>query len=435
MHILLTLAYGLLFLAIIQRWRFFADSGLPVRFIQGVFLLKIAFGLGLWWIYTYHYSYRDTSDAFRYFDNAMVIFSSLGENPMHYIRLMTGVGLDHPDLACYFEAMNGWSKSYNYGILNDNPTIIRINALIALFSQGAYHVHTVFMCFFSLTGLTALYRAFSLECTERRWAFAIAVFLIPSMLFWASGVLKEAPLTLFMGLFVLAVLRLKKDWKDMRWWFLLVAAFAGMLFLKMYVLVALMPSVLIAKAAALTGTRRLGLKAAVMIGFSALLALNAGYFFRGGDLLYVLDRKQTDFYNVAEMQQAGSVIEIPEVSDVPTFVLNAPVSLYNTYFRPDLTEVDGAFYFALACENTVILALLVLAIVFWKWDRKGAFLRWFCLCFVVVYGLIVGSTVPILGAIVRYKIPALPFLLVALLSGGLGLKIETWMNQRLYGRK
>lgn len=435
MHLLLTLAYGLLFLAIIQRWRFFSRSGLPVRFLQGVFLLKIAFGVGLWLIYTYHYTYRDTSDAFRYFDNAMVIFSALGEHPMLYLRMMTGIGMDHPDLIPYFERINGWTKAYNYGILNDNPTIIRINAFIALFSQGYYHVHTLFMCFFSLVGLTALYRAFQSELKGRKYVLAAGVFLVPSVLFWGSGVLKEAPLLLFLGLFTWATFRLTRDRKDFRFWCVLVLAFLGLVFLKMYVLIALLPAVLIAKVVAVTGEHRLWLKSLIVLTASALLGLNAGFFFRGGDLLYVLNRKRTDFYNVAEMQGAGSVVEIAEVTDVASFVLNAPQALYNTYFRPDLLEVQGVFYGALSLENTVMVLLMLWALVGWKWDRQSRFLRWFCLSFVVVYGLIVGATVPILGAIVRYKVPALPFLMAAVVSGGMGLRLEALIGRMLQGRK
>jgi hypothetical protein len=39
----------------------------------------------------------------------------------------------------------------------------------------------------------------------------------------------------------------------------------------------------------------------------------------------------------------------------------------------------------------------------------------FCFTFTIVLFLIIGLTTPIIGAIVRYKIPALPFLVFGLL--------------------
>jgi len=40
---------------------------------------------------------------------------------------------------------------------------------------------------------------------------------------------------------------------------------------------------------------------------------------------------------------------------------------------------------------------------------------WFCLSFVIVLYAIMGLSTPILGNLVRYRIPALPFFFIALL--------------------
>ena len=46
-------------------------------------------------------------------------------------------------------------------------------------------------------------------------------------------------------------------------------------------------------------------------------------------------------------------------------------------------------------------------------------IRWeyvlFCISFTFIQFLIIGETTPILGAIARYKVPALPFLLISFL--------------------
>jgi hypothetical protein len=67
-------------------------------------------------------------------------------------------------------------------------------------------------------------------------------------------------------------------------------------------------------------------------------------------------------------------------------------------------------------ENLVILAFIILCIIFIK-PLSG--IQWeyvfFCSSFVILQFLIIGCTTPILGAIVRYKVPALPFLLITFL--------------------
>jgi len=47
-------------------------------------------------------------------------------------------------------------------------------------------------------------------------------------------------------------------------------------------------------------------------------------------------------------------------------------------------------------------------------ERKNIF--WFCVFFVLILFTIIGLTTPVSGALVRYKIPALPFLGIAMLT-------------------
>ncbi len=382
--------------------------------MSGAFLLKIAFGVALWAIYTYHYTYRNTSDAFRYFDDAMVIRSLLWENPSHFFSFMFGYGLDNQEFQVYFDQMRGWTSSYSYGITNDNPTIIRINVLISLFSFGYYHVHTVFMSFMAFTGLTALYRAF-VGCFKAKEKFLfIACFLLPSVLFWSSGVLKEAPLMMGMGLFILSISKFGEPnlpWN--KWLFLFSSVF--LFFIKEYVLLSLIPGMLFFFIARVIPEVKAVWIFLVVHLVCFVLALNAHHIYPAGDFLYILSKKQTDFYNVAEMQNSGSTIDLPPIDGVGDFILNYPRAFYLTWFRPDVMEVKSAFYALVAAENMVYILLLFLAAFFFKRiDKEKMKFFLFGLSFVLILSAIIGSTVPILGAVIRYRIPALPVFVIIL---------------------
>jgi hypothetical protein len=67
-------------------------------------------------------------------------------------------------------------------------------------------------------------------------------------------------------------------------------------------------------------------------------------------------------------------------------------------------------------ENLFIICILVLSVFFRKkvGTREWKFVV-FCLTFSIILFLIIGLTTPIIGAIVRYKIPAIPFLMIAAL--------------------
>lgn len=428
-HILLTLFYCAAFWLIIGRLRWFRGTGIPVRAFQVTFVIKVLFGLLVWAIYTYHYTYRNTSDAFRYFDSAMVMLEAFRDDPRLYFRMLFGWELDAPELAPYFNRINGWSKAYNYGIVNDNPTVIRINAVVALFSGGHYHVHTAFMNFMALFGLNGIYRVFIDRFPGLKRVLFLAVFGIPSVLFWGSGVLKEAPLLGFLGLMTWGLFECAAQ--RFRAWSVLalVVGLTGMVFLKMYVLIALLPAIdVVLLAARKDGSVRLWLVAVIHL-VSGWIALNARNFYPPGDLPYILRKKRMDFYNVAEMQEAGSVISIPEVHDGLSMLTQAPVAWYTAYLRPGITDLHSLFHLPFVLENALLAILVVWTLLRGGWTKPGATLRSFSISFVLVYGLLVGFTVPILGAIVRYQLPALPFLFAALLTGSLGEQIE----QRLKG--
>lgn len=380
-----------------------------------IFLLKILVGFGLFMVYTYHYQYRTESDSFRYFDDAMVVYGALFENPVHYFRFIFGINLDAPEMAIYFEQMGSWKSSYNYGITNDNPTVIRLNAIIALFSFGKYHVHTVFFCFFSTLGGIGLFKAFR-KFISTPWLLFAAVFCLPSVIFWSSGVMKEAPLMLALGMLIYGFFRLVFIAFSSRILGLTLVALLFLVFLKEYVLIAMLAGLIFLVICKLRSWKNVIPIFVFSHVVMALVAFNAAVIYPPGDFLYILQKKQTDFYNVAEEKGAGSLIEIPEVGDAKDFIVQAPASLYRAYLRPDFREIDSVFHAACSAENVLLFAAFILMLFsFRRLREKDLAVVLFCLSFAIVLGLIIGNTVPVLGAVVRYKMPALPFLFLAFL--------------------
>jgi hypothetical protein len=70
-----------------------------------------------------------------------------------------------------------------------------------------------------------------------------------------------------------------------------------------------------------------------------------------------------------------------------------------------------------ALENLLIVIILILTIIFYKKpDIKNFTWFWFCLSFVFILFILCGLTTPVLGALVRYRTPALPFLFILFLT-------------------
>ncbi|MBL7941633.1 MAG: hypothetical protein JNM00_02650 [Flavobacteriales bacterium] len=400
----------------IRKFNFYKLPGLGPWHPTLAFALKLAAAAMLWVVYTRYYGHRDSNDAFRYFDDAMVIRGLWNENREYFFRYMFGFGLEDPALAVINDKLHCWTASYSYGLTHDGQTMIRLNVLIGFLSGGHYAVHTLIMCLFSFTGLVALYRTFHRWLTVHPLVLFTACFVLPSVLFWSSGVLKEAPLLFVFGLFVWHFTMLIHRFEMWRLLLTLVL-FAASFYLKEYVIIAFIPGLFFYVLMRWVPVRYPLLMWMVVLLACFLVASNAGYFFSGGDFLYVLAKKQGAFISVAEMVDAGSLVWVPPVTDAWHYVLNYPHALALAYLRPMPWEAHSAIMWAAALENLLYVAILVLVIVrFRKPDKSQVPFLLTILSFVIVLGGIIGAVVPILGAVVRYRIVALPFLVVVCAS-------------------
>lgn len=415
--VLLAAAYTALLLLWMRRTRFFGQvPGLHFRWVAAFFLLRIGAGVALWAIYTYVYPDRATADVFKYFDDSAHMYKSLAENPWDYLRMITGIGNDAPHFRdLYYKDMNNWVRHYESDLYNDAHTIIRFNAIVRLFSFGEFHVHSMVTAFLSLTGLVGLYRAFVRSVPGKEGLLAVAIFLLPSVLFWASGVLKESLLFFGIGLLMYQVDRALHG--NIRWRDPLLLAFnvVMLFFLKFYVLLSLLPALILLVWARKRTRPALWMKMTLLYGVFILLGLNLHYLLPGWDILNILMMKQRDFIGLAIHVNSGS-FAMPELlfPDPWSFIKQAPSALSVALLGPVLHPSGGVFGILSAVENMFFVLFLMVCIVQRRpWSSVDKPLLAMIVLYVVLLALVIGWTTPVMGAVVRYRTPLLPFLLVA----------------------
>lgn len=388
-----------------------------------LFLLKLVFGFALWAVYTFYYTDRATADIYKYFDDSKVIYNTLKTNPIDYFKLLFGIGNKTPAFDHYYSEMNYWARKVDSSIYNDSHTIIRFNALVRLFSFGYYNVHTVVICFLSLIGLTAIYKTFVTNLQDKKRELLFAVFLLPSVLFWGSGVLKEGLIFFALGLLIYYSNKLF----SIKAIVICLATALLLAFSKFYVWLAIFPSITLLVWTNKSSSKNIFVKFLVIILFIGTLGLNIDYFTNIQNPLVTLSQKQYEFNLLASGQLtdanhnpipvANSIIEINKLE--PTFysfLKNSPQALINTFLRPYVWELKSPLMLLSGLETLLIIFILFFSLFFVKSLKE---IKWeyllFCLSFVFIQFLIIGETTPILGAIARYKTIALPFLATALL--------------------
>lgn len=415
--ILLALAFIALFSFLICKMKVFRRLGLSPKWLLALFAIKLVSAFALVGVYSVVYENQMTSDVFRYHYAGNVIYSALQDNPADYFKMVTGICADEPQLEHYYDKADYWYKSWNYGLLNDNRTVIRYNAILDLFSQGNIWLNLIISAFVAFCGSYLLALAMLGFSGGRRWAAVVSAFLVPSVLLWSSGMMKECLVMFSIGVLMFSWTSLCRKFGVVK--LLLVLASGWLLFLsKFYVLLAMLPGLIVFAMPSRFGAGKL--LVSTMLVFATVITL---FFFSGNifgyDLVETIANKQHDFINMVnyEADYSGSNIEIKELE--PTFMsfVSCLVPAYiNVLFRPFVTEADSLMKIACCLENVVFLLLfLYMCIRFKPIDNYQFRMVLFTLCFMIVlYGLI-GMTTPNLGALVRYKIPVMPFLLFSML--------------------
>jgi len=133
---------------------------------------------------------------------------------------------------------------------------------------------------------------------------------------------------------------------------------------------------------------------------------------RPKDTLTAVSDSDTSSYWVFYSQPpSGSRIGIGKLdTTVQSLLAHSPAAFWNTLARPYPWEAGSLLLALPAIENVFILALLLASVIFSSRGKCDKRLFYPGLCFVVLLFILIGLTTPVMGAIVRYKVPALPFL-------------------------
>ena len=425
MEIFLTLAYLLLFLHIINKWKFFTNKWITKRKLKLFFILKFIVGLLLFWIYSNHYSNfkynRHDADIFKYFDDSEHIYNSLPEKPLDFTKIILGIDFDKDYFSNeYYINMNNWDNHYNSHLFNDARAIIRVNSMMRIFSFGYYYIHILFFCFLGFIGLFALFKTFTIFFPKKEnWLF-YALFLTPTVLFWSSGVLKE-PLMLYSLGFTLYYIKMKLNPKHVFFNLInFILCISILFFLKFYAFLILLTLLIPFKLNLHKSFKNKLIPYLFSFALFSTIAIIMGFVNPKLNLLSLIDQKQDSFISETKYKNSGSYFEITNIEpNIESIIKVIPEAIINSFTRPLIWNVNSIIQLPAALENILFLTLIFLASidVYRKRMQLKVDLNFiiFCLTFVLLNFIIIGIITPVSGALIRYKMIALPFLIMLIL--------------------
>ena len=419
MEYLLSFLYLFLILIFIKKSKFFKNTNLKSTTLYILFFVKLIAAYCLFLVYTRYYTDRSTADIFKYFDDSTWLFKNVfSKSPVNYFKIILGIHTDQPYIHYELKQTQYWFKPHETNVFNDNRTVIRFNLIIYLISLGYYHIHTLILCFLSFIGLTGIYKTFHKLFPQKTLILILCIYFLPSVLFWGSGILKESILLFSVGIFVykLSEIVIHKN-KSISNYVIITVAFLLLTITKPYVILTLTPSII-----ALI-TYHYFKKISVLFHyifvhlFCIVIALIINHYNSNLDVLGNIVYKQHDFLNVARDTHANSTIYVEKLSNnIYSFIHFSPLAFVNGFFRPTILELNSISYLPAVLESTMLIFGFCLILFNKKipFDINQRLIIYFSLFFSMFLALLIGLATPVLGAIVRYRVPYLPFLYSAI---------------------
>lgn len=400
-HYLLFTAYLILFAWLVTKVKFFTHSGFTNSQLVILFLLKVMAGIFYGWIGVYYGQMAQMIDTWAYHVESLQEYKILTTHPIDFFSSL--FHNDYPGgYTNFLVSHNSWWNDVKANFL------IKIMAIFDLFSLGNYYVNVIFYSFLSLFGPMAIYKVMKDVFPVKRIPVLIATFLVPSFLYWTSGLHKEG--LIFVGL-SLMIYHLYFGFKKKRFTtqsiLLILLGFSMVIILRNFLVLPLLPPFF-----AWILCYKINVKPIII--FTAVFVVVLTVFFTVKYFVPPLDPPQSVVIKRQEFiaLQGHSSVAVHDLKPTFTsFVLNAPEAFSLAVLRPYPSDVRHLLSLAAAIEIGLVV-LFFLIFLFWK--KNGTALSPFLLfCLFFSFGVLfmIGYSVNNLGAIVRYRCIVFPLLL------------------------
>ena len=391
----------------------FNGSALRNSTWHALFALKLIFGSALLWVYTYYYGNRSTADVYKFYDDAAVISSALQKDPIVYFKFLLGWDMQADDCKPYWNQLHNWAeqsqqwldyaKTESYNYFNASRFITRIHAVIIPLSSGFIFTHLIFFNFFLLLSFAYFYKAYSAYFSRLSW---VLFFLMPSTLFWCSGLLKDTIVLAFICFYFYFFKNLLKNDK-ISWGllFLCMLCFMALLYTKFYILSGIgVFSILAIILKCFTAPKALRITGGLVL--LSLVLFTTGL---GSPIRELLCGKREEALKAAVFGEAQHQVFYHNISSDPIVVLyEIPVTFFNAFFQPISWSDSNILLNLAALENIFLLLLFVYYLFLLRKQKQSSNLipYW---GFILSLAFVIGFTSPVTGGLIRYKTAYLPF--------------------------
>jgi hypothetical protein len=403
---LLFAAYLILFAWLVTKTKFFTASGLTTPQLVIIFLLKVMVGILYGWIGVYYGELAQMVDTWAYHYESKQEYQLLISDPQSFFSSIFR-NTYNDGYTKFLSVENSWWNDLK------GTFFVKLLAFFNILSFENYYVNVIFYSFISMFGLMALYRIMKDVFPDKKLPVLLSTFLIPSVLYWTSGLHKDG--LIFLGLMFVCYhiyFGLKENRFSIGRIVSIILGLVLVLALRNFMIILILPALFAWIVASKVNVKPLLVFSGVYILF-IILFFTTRFINPRFDFPEEVVARQEAFLGLG----GGSAVDVNKLEPtLPSFIANSPQAITLSTIRPYPSDVKHLLSLAAAVEINFFL-LLFLVFIFWRKNGTAAspFLI-FCVFFSFSVLMMIGYSVNILGAIVRYRSIVLSLLIIPMVA-------------------
>jgi hypothetical protein len=392
--------YLIAFCWFIARVKFFKESRLERHVLIALFLIRVVVALVNGYINLHYYA---VSDSVSFQLQGVREYHLLFQNPYEYFTNI--FHSSHSNYGRFLES----SDSY----WNDTRSklIVKMLSLFNILSRTNFFINSLFYNFLIFIGTVALFRVFMKIFPSHKLVLITCIFLLPSVIFFSSAIHRDGLILLSLSMIIYHLFFMMKNKRySFKNIFITIIFLALILLLRNFAFLILAPALLAWIVAAQNPKYTFTIFVLIYL-FITLLFFCTELLPPAFNIPAHVASRQRDFILIAK--RSASAINInPLYPSLKSFLGNLPQAINHSFMRPYLSENHNFFYIPSGLEIFCYEILFLLFIFFRKKKIVAEPLVYFSIFLAATMYLSIGYTIPIIGAIVRYRSIYFPFLII-----------------------
>ena len=395
--------YFLLLGYLLSRLNIIKNCGIDLTIVFLLYSVKVAAGIAIG--LASHYILHDKTDYFRTNLYGIQEYHSLFDSPKVFFTDI--FKSNYNKTGEFFGSSASYWNDLRFNI------IYKLLAFTNIFCRGNYYINSLFFNFVSFIGSILLYKIYINVYPAKKWQVIIGCFLLPSTLYFGSGIHKDLIVLTALSAFCYSLyFGLMKGFTGKKIIYLLLS-FITILFIRNFIAVTLLPC-------AITWIIAYKYKLSAIKCFITLFV--AGIVFT--IILQQFSQKVNPLLIVAKKQQAFFALGRANTNykmdslqpTIKSFAEQAPSALRNSFLSPYPMEFQNLYMNLFSFEMMAYWILFVMMLIFpAKINHSNQEFIVFGVAFTFLIFLFTGYITPTAGALIRYRSIYFPFILLPIL--------------------